>query len=327
MNKIVGIGNALVDLLIKMEDDELLDHLDFPKGSMQLIDLDKYKEINSLIANKSTHLATGGSAGNTILALACLGEAPGFIGKIGSDSYGQFYRSNLQKKNIKDHLIATDFLSGVASTFISPDGERTFGTYLGASSTLSTTDISSSLFAGFEYLYVEGYLVQDQELLLHIARLAKNQSLKICIDLASYNIVEENIAFFKEFLREFVDVVFANEEEARALTGRAPKEALAYLASFCDTVVIKLGAKGAVAQYGDQICIGSATSVDHVVDTTGAGDFFAAGFLYGLIQERSLECCLELGALLSGSVIQVVGTDLEDEKWNEIKLKVGEIGG
>ncbi|KAA3697827.1 adenosine kinase, partial [Bacteroides salyersiae] len=187
MDKIIGLGNALVDVLATLKDDTLLDEMGLPKGSMQLIDGIKLQQINEKFANMKTHLATGGSAGNTILGLSCLGAATGFIGKVGNDDYGKFFRENLQKNNIEDKILLSDLPSGVASTFISPGGERTFGTYLGAASTLRAEDLSLDMFKGYAYLYIEGYLVQDHDMILRAIKLAKEAGLQICLDMASYN--------------------------------------------------------------------------------------------------------------------------------------------
>lgn len=173
MDKIIGLGNALVDVLATLKDDTLLDEMGLPKGSMQLIDDAKLQQINERFSRMKTHLATGGAAANTILGLACLGAGTGFIGKIGNDAYGNFFRANLQRNGIEDKLLVSDLPSGVASTFISPDGERTFGTYLGAASTLKAEDLTLDMFKGYAYLLIEGYLVQDHDMILHAIELAK----------------------------------------------------------------------------------------------------------------------------------------------------------
>ena len=153
MDKIIGLGNALIDVLATLKDDTLLDELGLPKGSMQLIDDAKLQQINTKFSQMKTHLATGGSAGNAILGLACLGAGTGFIGKVGNDHYGDFFRKNLQKNNIEDNLLTSEHLpSGVASTFISQDGERTFGTYLGAAASLKAEDLTLEMFKGYAYL-------------------------------------------------------------------------------------------------------------------------------------------------------------------------------
>ena len=301
MDKIIGLGNALVDVLATLKDDSLLTTMGLPKGSMQLIDEAKLQQIKDEFSQMKTHLATGGSAGNTILGLSCLGAATGFIGKVGNDTYGNFFRENLQKNNIQDNLLLSDLPSGVASTFISSDGERTFGTYLGAAASLKAEDLTLEMFKGYAYLYIEGYLVQDHDMILRAIKLAKEAGLQICLDMASYNIVEEDKEFFSLLINKYVDIVFANEEEAKAFTGKEPEEALEIIGKQCSIALVK------------------------VLDTTGAGDYFSAGFLYGLTCGYSLEKCAKIGSILSGNVIQVIGTTIPKERWDEIKLNINEI--
>lgn len=244
MDKIIGIGNALVDILAVIEDDALLESMNLPKGSMQLIGKDTLLKIQDLFSRMKTHCATGGSAGNTISALAHLGAAPGFIGKIGTDEYGMFFRKHLQQMKVETRLLECALPSGIASTFISPDGERTFGTYLGAASTLQAEELMPEMFAGYSYLYVEGYLLQNHELIERAMRLAKEAGLQVCLDMASYNIVEAGRDFFDHLITQYVDVVFANESEARAYTGKEPHEALEEIASQCSIAIVKIGKEG-----------------------------------------------------------------------------------
>lgn len=323
MDKIIGLGNALVDVLATLKDDTLLTEMELPKGSMQLIDNTKLQQINSKFTEMKTHLATGGSAGNAILGLSCLGAQTGFIGKIGNDTYGDFFRTNLRKNNIEDKLLLSDSLpSGVASTFITPDGERTFGTYLGAAATLKSEDLTSNLFKGYSYLFIEGYLVQDHEMILRAIELAKEEGLQICLDLASYNIVEGDLEFFTLLVEKYVDIVFANEEEAKAFTGESPEKALDLIGKQCSIAIVKVGSNGSFIRKGTESLKVGVIPVHQVVDTTGAGDYFAAGFLYGLTCGYSLERCAKIGALLSGHVIQVIGTTMPKERWDEIKLNI-----
>ena len=216
MDKIIGMGNALVDVLVTLQGDALLDEMNLPKGSMQLIDEAKFLKIRNKFADVKTHKATGGSAGNTVLALANLGAQPGFIGKIGKDDFGQYFKKNGLKRGIDMNLLVGDLPTGVASTFISPDGERTFGTYLGAAATMKAENLTLDMFKGYAYLYIEGYLVQDHDLILRAMQLAKEAGAQICLDMASYNIVAEELDFFTTLINKYVDIVFANEEEARA---------------------------------------------------------------------------------------------------------------
>ncbi len=325
MDKIIGLGNALVDVLATLTDDSILEQMDLPKGSMQLIDSDKLQQINQVFSHMKTYLATGGSAGNTILGLACLGAGTGFIGKVGEDSYGEFYRNNLVRNGIEQKLLVCDLPSGVASTFISPDGQRTFGTFLGAASTLKAEELSLDMFRGYAYLYVEGYLVQDHQMILRAIELAKEAGLQVCMDLASYNIVEEDLDFFSMLIYKYVDVVFANEEEAKAFTGKEPEEALDRIACMCSIAVVKVGSGGSYIKKGTETVKVSAIPVPQVLDTTGAGDYFAAGFLYGLTSGYSLDKCAKIGSILAGNVIQVIGTTIPQAQWDEIKLNINEV--
>ena len=323
MDKIMGLGNALVDVLATLETDGILAEMELPKGSMTLINEDKLLKINECFSRMQTHLATGGSAGNAIRGMAQLGAATGFIGKVGDDAYGNFYRDSLLKRGTEALLLVSGtFPSGVASTFISPDGERTFGTYLGAASTLKAEELSLEMFKGYAYLFVEGYLVQDHDMILRAIELAKEAGLQVCLDMASYNIVAGDHEFFSLLINKYVDIVFANEEEAKAFTGKGPEEALDIIAKMCSIAIVKVGASGSLIRKGTEEVRVDAVTVKKVVDTTGAGDYFAAGFLYGLTCGYSLEKCGKIASILSGEVIRVIGAELSPAKWDKIKEEI-----
>lgn len=327
MNKIIGLGNALVDVLVMLDDDKLLDDIGLPRGSMQLINSKKFLELDQIISTKNPSIATGGSAANTIKALATLNAPVGFIGKIGVDSYGEFFKDTFTSHKIETHLLLDDLnSSGVASTFISKDGERTFGTYLGAASNLLKKDITSDFYNGFSILYVEGYLVQNHDLILKAVKLAKDLNLKVCIDLASYNIVSGDLEFFHYLVENYVDIVFANEEEAYAFSQKKDAmDAVQYIGALCDIAVVKIGAKGSLVMRNGIITQVDAVPNCKVVDTTGAGDYFAAGFLYGYINNQSLENCAKIGSILSANVIADVGTTLDEKVWKSIKVEIENI--
>ncbi|MBP5323576.1 MAG: adenosine kinase [Bacteroidaceae bacterium] len=321
MKKIIGIGNALTDVLAKVDDDKILAELNLPKGSMQLIGEPQLPAIRQAMSQMTASKATGGSAGNSMLALANLGAKPGFIGKIGNDETGSFYASNAAAKGIVPTLVQSTLPSGIAHTFITPDGERTFATFLGAAGSMEADDLKADMFEGYDYLYIEGYLVQNHALILHAIQLAKEKGLKVCIDLASYNIVAAEHDFFEELLTKYIDIVFANKEEAIAYTGKQPDEALEQLAKTCEIAIVKLGEKGSSVMYkGEKTFVGC--SKINVVDTTGAGDFYAGGFMYGVLQGWSMERCAKAGTLLAGHVIQTVGTALPETEWEEIRTAV-----
>lgn len=322
MDKIIGMGNALVDVLVKIDDDSLLGKLHLPKGSMQLIQEDTLSEIRKYTSGMKIHRSTGGSAGNTVCALAALGANPGFIGKVGQDETGAFFGDTLRQCGVNALLATCDLPSGIASTFISTDGERTFGTYLGAAATLRAEDLSRKMFAGHNYLYIEGYLLQDHDLMLRAVQLAKEEGLQVCLDMASYNVVEAERDFFDQLIVKYVDIVFANESEALAYTGKAPHEALEEIASKCSIAVVKTGKEGSLVKKGTEVIQLLSCPVDNVLDTTGAGDFYAAGFMYGLTCGYSLEKCVQISTILATAVIQEVGTTLPAKKWDEIKLNI-----
>lgn len=321
--KIIGIGNPLVDVLVRLEDDKLLEELQLSRGGMWLIDDARNQEIHKLLATLHPQKATGGSAGNAMLALAQIGGEAGLIGRIGKDAMGRFYQDSCKAHGIDAHLISGDGASGVANTFISKDGERTFATHLGEAALLSKEDLHEGMLDGYDLLHIEGYLVQNHEMIEHAARMAKARGMQVSIDLASYNIIKEDYDFCRHLVKEYVDIVFANEEESAAFTqGKQPEEALREIASMCKIAVVKLGSKGSCAMTDDQIFRTGVPKVD-VIDTTAAGDFFAGGFLYAYSQGADIQRCLETGALLSSKVIQVIGTQVSEETWQELRLEIG----
>lgn len=327
MEKIIGIGNALVDVLVRLEDDSVLERMQLPKGGMTLIDEAQQRKLRACMEGLSVEKATGGSAGNTILALAHLGEKAGFVGKVGRDDLGKFYADNCKAVGIEARLLECDLPTGVANTFISPDGERTFGTHLGAAATLKPGDITPKLFEDVSLAHIEGYLVQNHDLMEAICQTAMEQSVQLSLDLASYNVVAADLPFFRHLVQDYIDIVFANQEEAAAFTGKKdPLEALREIAAYKCLAVVKLGGKGASARLGDEEVVVEANKVP-VVDTTAAGDFFAGGFLYGLDKGASLQECLRFGTLLAGHIIGVVGTRLPEETWKSLTLTLSKRRG
>lgn len=326
MIKIIGFGNALVDVLVQIEDETMLNQLLLFKGGMHLIGAEQQSRVQILIQDYHQSISTGGCAGNVVLALAALGASPGFIGKVGADEKGEFFQSNCSLKGIDARLIVEPgHATGVAHTLITPDGERTFATYLGAAAMLNAEELDAGMLAGYGILHLEGYLVQDHALILKIAQMAKQAGMLLSIDLASYNVVRDDLAFLRSLVERYVDIVFANEEESSAFTqGKEPTDALREIASMCSLAVVKLGAKGSMAMRDRELVKIPGSHVD-VVDTTAAGDFFAGGFLYAMTHDASLQQCLRAGACLSEQVIQVVGTMLPETCWQKIREQVNEI--
>ena len=324
MKKILGMGNALTDILLQINSDDILVSLNLLKGGMMLINTERSCEISNAVREYPTKMATGGSASNTINGRTRLGITGGFIGKVGNDEVGEFFTNDSISNGVQPHLFVSETPSGRCIVLVSPDSERTLCTYLGAACELVATDLKPETFIGYDIFHIEGYLVQNHDLIRTAVRLAKEAGLKVSIDLASYNVVEANIDFLREIVREYVDIVFANEEEARVFTGKEPEEALIHISAHCDIAIVKVGKEGSFiksAQERIQIMPRIATAID----TTGAGDLYAAGFLFGLANDYSLEICGKIGSLVSGNVVEVLGAKMTDEVWEDIHTEIKKI--
>lgn len=326
MKRVIGIGNALTDMLVNLKNDRVLDRYNLPKGSMSLVDSRLQTDISKSVAGLPYSLSLGGSAGNTIRAMARLGCDVGFIGKVGPDKTGDFFVQALENLGVEPFIFRGRQRSGKCVSLISPDGERTMVTHLGAALELSSGEITPKLFECYDCLYVEGYLVQDHELIRAAVRAAKQRGLKVAIDLASFNVVDENQEFLRALVQESVDIVFANEDEAKAFTGEAePLNALQAISEITELAIVKIGIKGAlIKQRGEVVHVGIMAAAKRV-DTTGAGDFYAAGFLSGLCDGLTLRQCGTIGAITAGKVIEVVGTTFSEEAWQDIFRLVNKV--
>ncbi len=319
--KILGLGNALVDVLSKLDSDETLVKIGIQKGAMDMISREQMYVIRKYQANTETTQAPGGANCNTMRAIALLGGQSGFIGKVGDDNLGQFYEEALLKAGVASYLIKTEGPSGACTVFISPDGERTMGTFLGPAPTISPDEITEDVLRGYDCIHIEGYLIVNEELVRETMKKAKRLGLKVALDLANYNIVNAYKGLLEEVIPQYVDILFANASEAEAFTGLPAQEAVKALEKQVHVALVTLGKDGSL--------IGSEGKFYHVdaeggkpVDTTGAGDNFAAGFLYGLSVGASLVQSAQIGSMLSGYVIDVVGPQVPADKWEQIKLKV-----
>ena len=320
IKRVIGIGNALTDFLVNLRDDQVLTKLNLGKGSMILVDSELQRQIQGETADLPHTLSLGGSAGNTIRCMARLGTKVGYIGKVGKDSTGHFYEQALDNLGITPYVAHGVNRSGRCVSLISPDGERTMVTYLGAALELCEADITAEMFEGYDCLYIEGFMVQSHAVIRHAIKLAKQCGLKVAIDLASYNVVLENRAFLLDIVDKYVDIIFANEQEAAAFSGEQEAEkALEFIAARCELAIVKVGTRGALIKQagGEPIHVGIMAAAKRV-DTTGAGDFYAAGFMSGLCQGLDLRQCGTIGAITAGKVIEVVGTTFGEETWKEI---------
>jgi sugar/nucleoside kinase (ribokinase family) len=327
MKMVLGIGNALVDILIGLEDDAFLAEVGLEKGSMTLVD----RETMNAVLDKAAALklnmrkSSGGSAANAIHGMAQLGTPAGYIGKIGDDDYGSFFRSYMEQNNICATLFKGEADTGKSIVMVSKDSERTFATYLGAAVELAASDLSGAPFNGYDYFLLEGYLVQDYSLVEKAVELAKKANCEIAVDLASFNIVKENLDFLHSLVENHVDIVFANEEEAKSFTGKEnPEEALNDISGKCGIAVVKTGKEGSLIKAGaHQYRVPPIAA--SCIDTTGAGDLYASGFFYGLTSGHSLDICGKIGSITAGKIIGVVGAKMDADKWDEARGLISEL--
>ncbi len=322
MKKIIGLGNALVDMMVKLPDESLLERQKLQKGGMFLVDETSVKNILKETQSYQPKRTSGGSAANTIHALAKLGAEVGYIGKVGDDETGRFFSEDMKAVGIEPKIQLSTSPTGVAAALISPDSERTFATFLGAAVELSAEDITQDMFKGYDILHIEGYLVQNHELVERAMKLAKENGLMVSIDMASFNVVEDHLEFFKHIVKEYVDILFANEEEAKAYTNTDPKSACELIAKDVQIAVVKIGKEGAYIKEGEQEMILVPAFKADSKDTTGAGDSYAAGFLYGYINKAGHYNSSRIGALIAGKIIEHIGAKMPDSVWDNIQPEI-----
>ena len=321
MKKILGIGNALVDVMTLIKDDNILVKFSLPKGSMQLVDQERSNLIKSETSNYKRTFSPGGSAANTIHGLAMIGSPTGFIGSIGKDDTGDVFENEMKQAGVKTMLFRRNSITGTAVALVSKNRERTFATHLGAAVDLNANEITPDLFEDFNILYLEGYLINNLPLVESACKIAKEKNLTIALDLASYNVVETYINDFRYIVTNYIDIIFANEDESKVFTGLDPEEAVRKLSEYCRIAIVKIGKAGSWLKMGDEMIKVDSLPVN-CIDTTGAGDLYASGFLYGYANNLSLEKCGILGSMLAGNVIEVVGAKIKVEKWHAIRKYV-----
>ncbi|WP_346861454.1 adenosine kinase [uncultured Draconibacterium sp.] len=323
---VLGVGNALIDVISVLKDDAVLEKFGLPRGSMTLVDADQSKIIYDTIYSEESELATGGSVANTMRSMANLGGNGGYMGKIGHDDLGTLFKSDFEKAGVKTHLFYSEISTGRVMGMVSPDSERTMATYLGAAAELVPAEFTPDIFEGYEYVYIEGYLVFNHDLIAACAKGAKAAGVKIAIDLSSFNVVEANLDFLKDLIKNYVDIVFANEEEAKSFTGLEPEDALHEISKNCELTIVKVGKEGSMIKRGDEL-VKVGVIPAKALDTTGAGDAYSAGFFYGLTNGYSLDVCGKIAALVSGKVVEVMGPNLPDTQWPEIHKEIEKIVG
>ena len=326
MKSILGIGNALTDILAVLPDDSLLSEYHLPKGSMQQVDMETGDKIWAALKPLGVKYVAGGSAANTITCTSILGMPSGFIGKIGDDELGLLFKSDQEQYGVKTTLLKSPHSSGRSMVFVSGgNAERTFAVYLGAALDLVPEDLKPEFFEGYDSFHIEGYLVQNQALARRAVELAHKAGCIISIDMASYNVVESNLAFLHDIVERYVDIVFANETESKAFTKLDdPRKALDQIARMCKVAVVKVGKDGSWIRSGENIHFIEAYPAQ-TIDATGAGDTYAAGFLFAHSLGLPLEACGHAGSIIAAKVVEVLGTKIDIPRWKSAKNQLREL--
>ena len=307
--KILGIGNAIVDVICKV-DESFIKQNNLTKSTMKLVDETEFKKLLSTLKIEET--VSGGSVANSIVGLSQLGNKVGFIGKVSDDDLGNKYEEGLKKENVeyfyskKKEIIPT----GTCLILITPDSERTMVTFLGTAGKINENDIDTNAVKNSEILFLEGYLWDEGEPKKAFEK-AINNSNKVAMSLSDLFCVERHKAYFLELVKNKLDITFANEQEIMSLIDvKKFDDVIDFAKKVNRLLVITRGDKGAVAIYNNEVTECSARKNLKIKDLTGAGDFFAGGFLHGYINNKSMKENLEAGTDMSSKVIQIIGARL-----------------
>ena len=312
--KILGIGNAIVDVLAKV-DDEFLIKRNFIKGSMRLINKSEFEDLKKNI--KIEKIVAGGSVANTMSGIAFLKGNPSFIGKINSDRFGEIYKKSLEDINVKfPYLQKNENLStGASIILITPDSERTMCTYLGISSHLSESDINENNIINNELIFLEGYLWDkgiSEKMFKHAIKIAKKNKVKIAMSLSDIFCVTRHKEDFNKLLKDDLDILMGNENEINELTSKKNLlDSINQLKKLNKLIIVTKSENGSVAIKDNEIINCDSVKVNKILDLTGAGDLFAAGFLKEYLEKSEIKKCLATGSILASKIIQKIGARLE----------------
>jgi sugar/nucleoside kinase (ribokinase family) len=305
---VLGIGSALLDFTV-MVDDADLKKFGLRKGGMELIDADRSRDILSSLSGRAMEITPGGSSANTLAGLSMLGGKGIFLGKVGNDPHGDRYIADTERSGVKSDIGRHDSMTGHAITFITPDSERTFATHLGAALMLNRDDVREDHIQNSKIIHLEGYLFEPPGLLdacMRALELAKKHNVIISIDLSDPGLIHRIRPTFEKVVREYANIIFVNEDEARAFTGKEKEHALHHISELSDIAVVKLGSEGSLIKSGGLV-YRIPVCVTDVVNTNGAGDMYAAGVLYGIARGYSPERSGRIGSFVSSRVVAQVG--------------------
>ncbi len=316
--KITGIGNTLVDILIN-ESDQFLEKLGKEKGGMTLVEFEDIKQILSETTQEPA-IVPGGSACNTIIGVANLGGEARFIGSRGNDTYGKLFEKGLIDCRVEPIIPTYDAQTGNALSVITPDAQRSMFTFLGASALLDPSSITADMFKETAIAMVEGYLLFNESLMMAAVTAAKEAGCLIALDLASFEVVNASKGILENIIENYVDILIANEDEAKAYTGYDDEQkAIEQLSQQVTYAVLKVGKRGSFVSHKNIVTKIDPQLGNDPIDTTGAGDLWAAGFLFGLAHGFSIKKSGQIASACGYEVCQVVGAQIPEAAWLRIK--------
>lgn len=317
--KITGIGSALVDLLVN-EKDEFLKNMGKVKGGMTLVE--NSQEIENILnrTNNKPQIVPGGAACNTIVGIAKLGGDAKFIGMRGRDEYGDNYEGQLKKNNVITEFFLSDMPTGKVLSVITEDAQRSMFTFLGASSGLEPAKITSEMFKNTKIAVIEGYLLFNRDLMMAALKAAKEAKALIALDLASFEVVNASKDILDDIILNYVDILIANEDEALAFTGlKDETKAIEKMSKNVEYAILKVGEKGSFISHKGKVTKINPLQNANAIDTTGAGDLWAAGFLFGLANGYSIEKSGKIASACGFEVVQVIGAQIPEQGWERIR--------
>ena len=308
--KILGIGNAIVDVICKV-DDSFIEQNNLTKSTMKLF-FEENEFKNLLVNLKIEKTVSGGSVANSIVGLSQLGDKVGFIGKVSDDDFGSKYEEGLKKENVEYFYSkkTEELPTGTCLILVTPDSERTMCTFLGTAGKINENDVSSDAIKKSEIIFLEGYLWDEGDPKKAFDK-AINNANKVAMSLSDQFCVDRHKTHFLNLVKDKLDITFANEQEITSLIdAKNFSEVIDFSKQLNKLVVVTRGEKGAVAVNGDEVVESNIQKNLKIIDLTGAGDLFAAGFLHGHINKLSTKECLEKGTEMSSKVIQQIGARL-----------------
>jgi len=314
--EVLTISDSIVDHILFVED-SFMSSVPGKRGGCALVDAQTFDMILER-SGSAPQLMPGGSSVNVLKGLAHLGHRCTLVVQVGNDPTGQFFVNRLSDQGIRLRMETISSPTGKSACLVTPNGERTMRTFLGASGSNSNLNLLKEDFQTVNLFHLEGYQLKHHSLVKRAIEFSKQNNALISLDLSSFEIARDERSFIEELLKEgTINLFFANQDEAYAFTGLGPQEACSHLASYCDVAIVTMGEQGSIIQKGKNQFHFPAFDVP-VVDTIGAGDLFMSGFIHGYLHQWNIKDCAWLGSYLASEVVQVIGAEIPSDRWDEI---------